>query len=123
MSEQEVAETMRRSALFLSFGHPEGLCLANLEAMASGCKLIGYSGLGGREYFRDNIAREIPVGDIHAFVESVEQSVLEYDEDREKFLALSTASQCYVHETFSPEKEQRSLTNALRRLLPGVIDE
>lgn len=121
MSEQEVADTMRRSALFLSFGHPEGLCLANLEAMASGCRVIGYSGLGGREYFKPGLAHEISVGDIQAFVQSVEQSVLEYDQDRDKFIALSAISQSYVHENFSPMREQQSLTMAFQRLLPGVI--
>ena len=122
MSEQEVAETMRRSALFLSFGHPEGLCLANLEAMASGCKLIGYSGLGGREYFRDDLTCEVSVGDIHAFVESIERSVLEFEKDQDKFIICSAAGQSYVHENYSPLREQESLVTALRRLLPCVMN-
>ena len=122
MSEREVADTMRRSALFLSFGHPEGLCLANLEAMASGCKLIGYSGVGGREYFQPGLACEIPVGDIQAFVEVVEKSVLEYEGDRDEFLSQSASSQRFVRENYSPEREQESLLRGLRHLLPGEID-
>lgn len=120
MSEREVADTMRRSALFLSFGHPEGICLANLEAMASGCKLIGYSGVGAREYFGESLAYEIPVGDIQHFVESVERSVLEYNEDRDKFISLVAFSQNYIHANYSPEREKVSLITAIRRLLPGM---
>jgi len=122
MSEQEVADTMRRSALFLSFGHPEGLCLANLEAMASGCRLIGYSGLGGREYFKNDLAHEIPVGDIRIFVKTIEQLILEYESDRDKFLAGSEASQSYVHANYSSKREEESLVIALQRLLPGVLN-
>ena len=120
MSEGEVADTMKRSALFLSFGHPEGLCLANLEAMASGCKLIGYSGLGGREYFGEDLAYEISVGDIQHFVKSVEESVLEYEKDRDMFISKSAISQAYIHENYTPKREQESLVRALRSLLPSM---
>ena len=123
MSEEEVADAMRRSALFLSFGHPEGICLANLEAMASGCKLIGYSGLGCREYFQPGLGLEIPMGDIQAFVEAVERSVFEYDHDRDEFLALCASSQRFVHVNFSPEREKKSLVEALYRLLPDVVGQ
>lgn len=123
MSEQEVADTMRRSAIFLSFGHPEGICLANLEAMASGCKLIGYSGVGCREYFQPDLGHEIPVGDIQCFVEAVERSVLDYDQDRDQFLDLSASSQGFVHVNFSPKREEESLIMAIQNLLPSVMGQ
>ena len=40
LDEIGVASVMRTSSIFLSFGHPEGLSLSNLEALASGCQLI-----------------------------------------------------------------------------------
>ena len=52
MSPPQVAEMMRQSAFFLSFGHPEGFPIPPLEAMACGCVVVGYHGRGGREYFR-----------------------------------------------------------------------
>jgi hypothetical protein len=52
-SEAETAAILRQSLIFLSFGYPEGLPLPPLEAMACGCLLIGYHGMGGREYFTE----------------------------------------------------------------------
>jgi hypothetical protein len=39
--------------LFLSSGFPEGFGLPPVEAMASGCVPVGFSGLGGFEYMRN----------------------------------------------------------------------
>lgn len=49
-SEAEVAAILKESAIFLSMGFPEGFSLPPLEAMKSGCLVIGYSGYGGLEY-------------------------------------------------------------------------
>ncbi|MCB4411511.1 glycosyltransferase [Synechococcus sp. MU1611] len=70
--QEEVIKIMRNSILLLSFGHPEGFGLPVAEAMASGCSVIGYSGLGGRELFKIGKAfgttQEIAVGDYLQFV-------------------------------------------------------
>lgn len=50
MTEVETAETLRRSAAFLSFSHRESLGLPPLEAMACGCVVVGMHGEGGLEY-------------------------------------------------------------------------
>lgn len=75
MNQSEVADTLKSSIAFLSFGHPEGFGLPLAEALACGCCLIGYSGLGGREIFRlgerHGVAVEIPFGDMQGFVDSV----------------------------------------------------
>ncbi len=49
-SEEEVARIMGESAVFLSLSRLEGLGLTPLEAMASGCLVVGFTGVGGREY-------------------------------------------------------------------------
>jgi len=49
-SEQEVADAMRRAAVFLSLCKMETLPLTPLEAMASGCVVVGHHGNGGLEY-------------------------------------------------------------------------
>ena len=49
----EVAEILRGCDLFLSTGFPEGFALPPLEAMATGCVPVGFSGLGGFEYMRN----------------------------------------------------------------------
>jgi Glycosyl transferases group 1 len=49
-SESEVAETLGRAAIFLSLSHLESVGLIPLEAMASGCVVVGFHGYGGLEY-------------------------------------------------------------------------
>ncbi len=53
---KEVAEILRSSHLYLATGFPEGLALPPLEAMASGCLVAGFGGLGGFDYMRQAFA-------------------------------------------------------------------
>lgn len=50
MTEDAVAKALQDSTMFLALGFPEGLSLPPLEAMKSGCVVLGYSGYGGLEY-------------------------------------------------------------------------
>ncbi|MDR1360529.1 MAG: glycosyltransferase family 1 protein, partial [Deltaproteobacteria bacterium] len=49
---EEVADVLASCHIFLSSGFPEGFGLPPLEAMASGCVPVGFTGLGGWEYMR-----------------------------------------------------------------------
>lgn len=49
---ERVATVLAASHLFLSTGFPEGFALPPLEAMASGCVPLGFTGFGGWEYMR-----------------------------------------------------------------------
>jgi glycosyltransferase involved in cell wall biosynthesis len=71
-NERETAELLADSLLFLSFGYPEGSPAPPLEAMLSGCLVVGYHGFGGREYFRPDISWPIEVGDIIGFARTAE---------------------------------------------------
>lgn len=53
VTEREVAAAFQGSAVFLSLSRLEGLGLTPLEAMASGCLVAGFKGIGGREYATD----------------------------------------------------------------------
>lgn len=48
----EVAEALRACHLFMATGFPEGLALPPLEAMACGCLVAGFAGLGAWDYMR-----------------------------------------------------------------------
>lgn len=76
-SHGDVIDIFRKSVIFLSFGHPEGFGLPVAEAMACGCAVVGYSGLGGRELFalgeRFGVAKEVPFGDWPCFLRSVHE--------------------------------------------------
>ncbi len=53
-----VAQALRTAHIFLSTGFPEGCPLPPLEAMASGCIVAGFSGLGGWDYLRQALPPE-----------------------------------------------------------------
>lgn len=52
LPQKQVAECLHRAHIFLATGFPEGCGLPSLEALASGCVVVGYAGLGGWDYMR-----------------------------------------------------------------------
>ena len=50
VSESETAEIMSTSLAFLALSHQESQPLPPLEAMASGCAVVGFHGMGALEY-------------------------------------------------------------------------
>jgi len=52
LSPDGVAAALHSSDLFLATGFPEGCPLPPLEALASGCVGVGFSGFGGWDYMR-----------------------------------------------------------------------
>jgi hypothetical protein len=59
MSPQQVAEALRNAHIFLATGFPEGCPLPPLEALASGCIVTGFSGMGGWDYMRQAMPAEL----------------------------------------------------------------
>jgi glycosyltransferase involved in cell wall biosynthesis len=51
-SQAEVAQALQAAHIFLCTGFPEGCPLPPLEALACGCVLVGFTGLGGWDYMR-----------------------------------------------------------------------
>lgn len=50
MEEDEFAGHLRESRIFIATSTQEGMPTSLLEAMASGCLVIGFSGIGGNDY-------------------------------------------------------------------------
>ena len=68
----EVIEIMNKSKIFLSFGGPEGFGIPPVEAALAGCKVIGYHGYGGQEYFDKPLFTEIPLMEILRFIDHID---------------------------------------------------
>ncbi|WP_136975569.1 glycosyltransferase family 4 protein [Synechococcus sp. GEYO] len=118
-TQEQVARHLRQSLIYLSFGHPEGFGLPLAEAMASGCALVGYSGLGGREIFtlgsQYGVATEIPFGDWLGFINSCYSFSLLLKADKANlFNNLLLASKA-VHSSYSFESMRHSVEIALGR--------
>ncbi|MGB4100549.1 MAG: glycosyltransferase [Alphaproteobacteria bacterium] len=50
VAENEMAAALGRAAVFLALSRLDGFGLTPIEAMASGCVVAGFTGIGGREY-------------------------------------------------------------------------
>ena len=74
-SEAETARLMRRCPLFLSFGYREGFGLPPAEAMASGCYVVGYTSLGGTEFFDPAYCTPVAECDLVAYGMAVEDAM------------------------------------------------
>lgn len=79
LPKHETAAIFRKSKLFLSFGGPEGFGLPPLEAALSGCKVIGFTGGGGEEYFKPPIFTAVKFMDHIDFVEKLDHVILNID--------------------------------------------
>ena len=116
----EVSRILGESLIFLSFGHPEGFGLPVAEAFASGCVVIGYSGLGGRELFSlaepFNISTEVAFGDWLGFVDSV-KGIAERVESSPKTLVIALR-QCsdLFNQTYNFEAMRLSVVKALEAI-------
>ena len=112
MTQEEVASVLKKAAIFLSFGHPEGFGLPALEAMGAGCVVIGYHGMAGREFFHHEFSVPIEFGDIRAYVEAVESAMRRYEREPKEFSAMGQAAADFAWQTYSPERETREVVDA-----------
>ena len=77
ISDTEFYNYLKKSKLFLSFSYMEGLGAPPIEAAKEGNKVIGYTGEGGKDYWKKPIFTEIYSGDIRNFVRQVIKKVAE----------------------------------------------
>jgi hypothetical protein len=120
VDEMRVAGVLAEAAVFLSFGHPEGCPLPPLEAMASGCAVVGYHGRGGREYFDEACSWPIEMGDIVGFARAAED-VLQHGLQEPGWLTeIGRRAATLVREHYSPEREQRDIVGAWEAILAAA---
>jgi glycosyltransferase involved in cell wall biosynthesis len=115
LDETGVARALAHSCIFLSFSDLEGLGLPPLEAAMSGALVVGYTGQGGKEYFKAPNFRKIEHGDLRSLfeetlraVEDVNAGLLESPE-----FTMGTAS---LKLRYSRESELESLLTFARHV-------
>lgn len=75
LSHAQVLGCLQQSRYFVSLQHSEGLGLPALEAMAAGCLVVGFAGIGGREYARPDNGLWVADGDGPALLEALGQAL------------------------------------------------
>lgn len=71
LSEDQAYKELLKSKIFLAFSRMEGLPLPPVEAAIAGNKVIGYTGEGGKEYWKEPIFTEINNGNFLKFANEV----------------------------------------------------
>jgi glycosyltransferase involved in cell wall biosynthesis len=95
-TESEVAALLGESRVFLSLSRLEGFGLTALEAMAAGCVVAGFIGIGGREYANDQNGFWAGEDDFPTCVEQLKKAV-ELSLDNESMQTYMSA----CHKTLS----------------------
>jgi glycosyltransferase involved in cell wall biosynthesis len=116
VSEGRAAEILRESAIFMSFGHPEGFGLPPAEAMAAEAIVIGYDGRGGAEFWPGHAIR-IEMGDTPGYAEVLERLLEEYDRDPARLKQMAGDAGRFVRDTYSPEAESQSIVECWEKIL------
>lgn len=117
MKENEVAEVLKQSAIFLSFNHREGFGMPPAEAMACGCVVIGYTGYGGKEYFKESFSYPIPDRDVQTFAKTLEQILREYDFDSKPFVEKGKKASEFILSEYTLEREKNDIVNVWNKIL------
>jgi glycosyltransferase involved in cell wall biosynthesis len=119
---EEVAAVLRASAVFLSFGFPEGFGLPAAEAMACGCVAVGYHGGGGKEFWRRDFSYPVEVGDVVGFARAAEEVLRGLREAPRLFERKAEAAAAFIRERYSLEHEEGDIVRAWATLLGGAAE-
>ena len=111
LNQGQVYNELLNSKIFLAFSYLEGLPLPPVEAALAGNRVIGYTGEGGKEYWKKPIFIEIKSTEIKNFC----SQILKYLNDK-KFLKASRHQRLKLSKQFSVQQEQKFINNFLRKL-------
>lgn len=108
-TEQETADALRSCTIFLSFSEQEGFGLPPAEAMACGCFVIGFTGLGGREFFDPSISVPIEEGDVVALAKAAERALLADEDELRAMRERGIRASAKILEEYSLENQKSDL--------------
>lgn len=111
LSDKEVYRNLAESKIFLAFSELEGLPLPPVEAAISGNKVIGYTGEGGKEYWRKPIFIEIKSSEIKDFCKKILINL-----NLKNFIKNSSKQRKKLSKMFSLEEEHNSIKNFLKKI-------
>jgi len=117
MNEQQVADNLRECALFLSFSINEGFGMPPAEAMACGCIVVGYSGKGGREFFKEDFCYPIEDRDVLTYAKTLEKVIQEYENDDKPFIEKGAKASEFILSEYSMEMEEKTIVDCWNKIL------
>jgi hypothetical protein len=116
MSESDVARLLRESAVFLSTCHDEGFGLPPLEAGASACVVVGYTGYAAREFMLPQYCYPVAQGDVLGFAQTLEGVLAEFVRDPQRLQQQAAAFAEFLRAHYAKEAESKSVVQAWNQL-------
>ncbi len=112
LNQMEVASKLRHAAVFLSTGVVEGLALPPLEAMASGCVMVGYHGNNAAEFCRPEFCYPVEAHNIIEYTRVLQAVLSESITPFDELVRKGALASEFVHSSFSVEQEEQDIVNA-----------
>ena len=116
----DVGKALHENLMFLSFAGLEGFGLPGAEAIASGCLTIGYTGIGGDEYFSRFGGWAVAQQDIVSYVDTVAEILTRYRENPGPMDHARMANAEKILDHYKRPKTSAALEAALSALIPDV---
>ena len=116
MNRSEISEQLQRSRFFISLQQRESIGFPAAEAMAAGCIVVGYTGLGGREYFTSDTGGPVVEDDTVALINALEETVAEYSADPVRLDRVRRHASDLINQRYSWHRFEKSLIETWREL-------
>lgn len=113
----DVSKAMQESSIFLSSNLDEGFGLPAIEAIASGCIVIGYPGKGGKEYFKEDFTMAIPEKNILLFAKKLEEVIKQIEKNPNYWNSQTDLGRNFVAKNYNEMLEKLDMEVAWNFIL------
>lgn len=120
--EVEVARRLGRAAIFLALNEREGIAVPGLEALASGCVVVGFHGGSGQEYMIPGVAVPVADGEIASFVVALEREMERWVQHDEEQLEMTRRGVELVKTKYTRERERDDVVDVFSKALDRVAN-
>lgn len=121
IDEEEYSSILRKSHIYMATGISEGLNVSVLEAMASGALVVGYHGMGGRDYMIGGGPQQncifIEGGDILNFAKTVNNLIDDLDRNITAHEKIIENARLMAGRFFQKELEKDTWVQYFRKVL------
>ena len=111
MKQKDVYKHLVQSKIFLSFSKLEGLPLPPIEAAIAKNKIIGYTGEGGKEYWKEPVFTEISNGDFSKFLIKILENIKNPKKNKNFNLVRKK-----IEKDFSIQREINKIKSMLKKI-------
>ncbi len=116
MPSDQVDQILSDSLIYLSGSQKDGFGLPPAEAMAMGCLVVGYTGVGGTEFFTPQTGFPVPDDDLVTFYQTVRDVVTGYQNDPAPYDILRQNASQFILERYSLVATEDALLQAFKEL-------